>query len=69
MFLIIYSWVFIGDRIELSSEAFGFKFTPLKPIKSMQFLMFLYMVCGLTSFIVWIIGSAILNVFIYYIYL
>lgn len=62
MFLIVYSWVFIGDSIEISSESLGVKITPLRPIKSMQFLMFLYIVTAVTSFIVWIIGSAILNV-------
>lgn len=62
LFLLIYSWVFLGDIIRLQIDKFKIDRVVMWPFKSMKLLMFLYFGLGFTCFIVWIVGSALLNV-------
>jgi hypothetical protein len=62
LFLLLYSWVFLGDTIRLKIDKWKIDRVIMWPFKSMKLLMFLYFALGFTCFIVWIVGSALLNV-------
>lgn len=61
LFLIVYSWVFIGDTVKIQIQFFKMDRVILWPFKSMKWLMMFYLVIGFTSFIVWCVGSSLLN--------
>lgn len=61
LFLLIYSWVWLGDTIYLEIKLIDFKKAILWPFSSIKWLMAYYIVIFFTSMIVFAIGSAILN--------
>lgn len=61
IFLLIYSWVFLGDTLRLKIDRWKIDKVVMWPFKSMKLLMFLYFGLGFTCFIVWIVGSALLS--------
>lgn len=52
LFLILYTWVFLGDFIKISLPLVNMSVTILRPITSMRFLMNIYIALGFCSFIV-----------------
>jgi Ca2+-binding EF-hand superfamily protein len=61
LFLLVFTWVYIGDTLVISWPAMGVEFTLLTPFKSLKFIVIMYMFVGFISFIVWIVGSVLLN--------
>jgi len=62
LFLLFYAWIFLGDEVRLDFPQLGFHNTViLKPITTLKFVSKGYVVLGLTSFIVWIVGSYLLQ--------
>ena len=61
----VFCWVYIGDTYKLSIPAFGIEITILSPFKSLKFVVFAYLVVAVISFIVWIIGSVLLQLAVF----
>jgi len=61
LFLIVYSWVFLGDTVTLKSEWLDINRKVLVPFTSMKWLMAIYIIIGFTSFIVWAVGTTLLK--------
>lgn len=57
VFLILYSWVYLGDNYSLYIPFLGKEVTILKPITSLRFLSWMYLLLALFSCICWGIGS------------
>lgn len=60
MFLIVYTWVFLGDNMYFTIPFTNVTFKVLRPFASMWWLMGFYAVIAITSFIVWCVGSYLL---------
>jgi hypothetical protein len=62
LFLLVYSWIFIGDKLVFQWDfLFKLHFTFAYPYHSLKWVMIFYIIIGFTSFIVWIVGTALLN--------
>jgi hypothetical protein len=61
LFLLVYSWVFIGDRIRLKIDFMRVDRVIFVPFSSLKWLMGFYLVLGVASFIIWIVGSVLLQ--------
>ncbi len=61
LFLIIYSWVWLGDAFYFSIDFLGIKKAILYPFQSMKWLMFYYFVIFMTIMIVMAVGTALLR--------
>jgi hypothetical protein len=61
LFLLIYSWIWLGDEFFLELELLGTKTPILWPFSSMKWLMFYYFIMFFTVMIVCSVGTAILN--------
>ena len=65
LFLIVYSWVFLGDTIRLKSKTIGIDITVLTPFRSFRWVVVLYFVVAVASFIVWIVGTVLLQLSVF----
>lgn len=61
IFVMIYSWIFIGDTVWLKISLLNLNYSILAPFRSLKWLMVIYAILFLTSFIIWSIGSALLT--------
>lgn len=61
LFLLVYTWVFLGDRIIVKVPFTTKEVCLLAPYTNLKWLMWVYAVLFVTSFIVWIVGSAMLQ--------
>jgi len=62
LFLLVYSWIFIGDRLTIEWDfLFKINYTIAVPYQSLKWVMVFYVIISFTSFIVWIVGTALLN--------
>lgn len=61
LFLLVYTWIFLGDTIRLQIQLIGVNIVLLAPFTSLQWLMGFYGVLGITSFVVWCVGSSLLS--------
>ena len=61
LFLLIFSWVYLGDTITVRFPIIEADWTILVPFTSLKFLMRLYLVLGITSFIVMCVGGGLLT--------
>jgi hypothetical protein len=62
LFLLVYSWLFIGDKFVVKWDfMFKYQFTLAYPYQSLKWLMIFYTIIGFTSWIVWIVGTVLLN--------
>lgn len=61
LFLLVYTWVFFGEKIQLNVPSYGIRLTFLLPFRSLTWVVGFYAICALVSFIVWIVGSALLQ--------
>ena len=60
MYLLVFSWVFLGDEIKIGVILSDHKFTILRPFTSLQWLIMIYFAIGLFAFIVFIVYTALL---------
>lgn len=65
MFLVVYSWLFIGDTISLVIPALSIDMVVLTPFKSLKFVTGMYFVLAVFSFIVWIVGTILLQLSVF----
>lgn len=65
IFLMIYTWIFIGDTIRYTNQSLGLDIKILVPFKSLRFLMTMYFLVALLSFIIWIVGTILLNLSVF----
>lgn len=65
LFLMIFTWAYLGDTIRVEFLALGISFTLLSPFKSLKFLSLLYGILAIVSFIIWIVGSVLLQLSIF----
>lgn len=65
MFLLVYSWVFIGDNVRLTISSLGIDWRILMPFKSLRWLGAFYTGLFGMSFIVWIVGTVLLQLSIF----
>lgn len=62
LFLIVYSWLFLGDKLVFKWDFIAkFQFTFAIPFHSLKWVMIFYVIIGFTSWIVWIVGTILLN--------
>lgn len=61
LFLIVYSWVFLGDVIRFESKTLGIDIIVLAPFRSFRWIVILYFAVAVASFIVWIVGTVLLE--------
>jgi len=61
MFLLVYTWVFLGDRIIVEIPFTTKKVCVLAPYTDIKWLGGVYLILLITSFIVWIVGSYMLQ--------
>ena len=61
VFLLVYSWVFLGDTITVVIPVFEKKVTLTRPFRSLKFLIFYYAVIGSVATIWMIVYSAIFS--------
>ncbi len=61
LFLLIYSWIWLGDEFYLEIEMLNFKKAFMWPFQSMKWLMFYYVVIFFTAMIVMAVGTIVLN--------
>lgn len=61
LFLVVYSWVFLGDDIKIVIPRYGINLHVLAPFTSVQWLGAAYGIIGFMSFIVWAVGAATLK--------
>lgn len=60
-FLMVYAWVFIGDTVRLTISTLGIDYQVMAPFRSLKWLMGFYVVLFGMSFLVFIVGSVLLN--------
>jgi Ca2+-binding EF-hand superfamily protein len=60
LFLIVYMWIFIGTELKLTLPVIG-TLRVIGPFKDLMSLVWIWSVISITSFIVWIIGTGLLN--------
>jgi hypothetical protein len=65
LFLMVYSWAFLGDNIRLTIPSLGIDSKILAPFKSLKWLAGFYGCIFFMSFIVWIVGTVLLNLSIF----
>lgn len=61
MYLLVFSWVFLGDEIKVGIILSDHKFTILTPFTSLQWLIMTYFGIGIYAFIVFIVYTALLS--------
>lgn len=61
LFMIIFSWIYLGDTITLHVPLIKADWTILVPFTSLKFLMRIYLVLGITSFIIMCVGGGLLT--------
>jgi hypothetical protein len=61
LFLLVYTWLWLGDTLYFEIKLIDFKKAILWPFSSIKWLMAYYIVIFFTSMIVFAVGSAILN--------
>lgn len=61
LFLLIYSWIWLGDEFYFEIEVLNFKRIILWPFQSMKWLMFYYLIIFFTAMIVMAVGTFVLN--------
>jgi len=61
MFLLIFSWSYLGDTITIKVPIIDADWTLFVPFTSLKFLMRVYFVLGFTAFIVFCVGATLLN--------
>lgn len=65
LYLMVFTWVYIGDDINLNLPSLGIHLAILRPFKSLKYVVLAYTVLAIMSFIVWIVGSVLLNLSIF----
>lgn len=65
LFLLVFTWVFLGDTIVVEIPILQVSFTPLTPFRSLKWLMFYYIVLLVISFIVWLVGAVLINLAVF----
>lgn len=65
LFLLVFTWVYLGDTIMINIPALGISFTLLRPFKSLKYIVFFYFIIAAASFIVWIVGSVLLQLSVF----
>jgi hypothetical protein len=61
LFLLIYSWIWLGDEFYFSFELLNIKRAILWPFQSMKWLMFYYLVIFFTAMIIMAVATVVLN--------
>jgi len=61
LFILVYSWIWLGDAFYFEIEALGIKKAIFYPFQSMKWLMFYYLVIFTTAMIIMAVATAILN--------
>jgi hypothetical protein len=61
LFLLVFSWVYLGDDIYLRIPSLGIEQQLFAPFKSLKWVMYFYGFIGLFSFLVAIVGTVILQ--------
>lgn len=61
MFLMVYSWVFLGDTVQFSLPMSPIKFTILTQFTSLTWLIIFYVIVFIIAFIIFIVGSVMLS--------
>jgi len=64
-FLLIFSWVYLGDVFRLKIDALGLDMVVLTPFRSMRWIMYAYSFVGFMSIIVGIVGAVMLSLAIF----
>ena len=65
IFLLVFTWVYMGDTITCTIPALGVDFVLFSPFKSLRWISFYYFLVGVFSFIVWIIGTILLQLSVF----
>jgi hypothetical protein len=65
IYLLVFTWVYLGDNMYIDIPAFSFKRQILYPFKSLRWVMTAYLVVAIILFIVAIIGAAIMSLAIF----
>jgi uncharacterized membrane protein YciS (DUF1049 family) len=65
LFLLVFTWVYLGDTIMVNIPALGISFTLLAPFKSLKYVAVFYFVLAIISFIIWIVGSVLLQLSVF----
>lgn len=65
IFLMVYSWAFVGLKVWFSIPFTGLGFYILKPFSKLKILMIWYFVVFFLSFIVWIVGTSLLDLSVF----
>lgn len=65
VFLMVYSWAFIGMKVWVVIPFAGIGFYLLKPFTKLKVLMVWYFLVFWLSFIVWIVGTALLDLAVF----
>lgn len=65
LFLLVYSWVYLGDTFRLKIEFFNLDMVVLAPFRSLKWIMYFYAVVAFMSFIVGIVGAATMSLAIF----
>ena len=65
VFLMVYSWAFIGVKVWCVIPFAGIGFFILKPFTKLKVLMVWYFFVFMLSFIVWIVGTALLDLSVF----
>lgn len=61
MYLLVYSWIFVGTTIKLYVPLVGFR-TVAVPFTSLKWIIMIYIVLGVASFITWLVGTVLYNI-------
>ena len=65
MFLLVYSWAWLGFEMTVRVPFSKREFVIMRPFSNLKWLIGIFLVLGFISFIIWIIGSALLNLSIF----
>lgn len=65
LFLLVFSWVYLGDKIRLNIPFFKINRQILAPFTSLKWIMIFYLIIAVVSFIVWIVGCALLSLSVF----
>lgn len=65
MFLLVYTWVFLGDTLEVKVPMSNHTFVLLRPFTSLKWLIGVYFVFVVATFIIWIVGSYMLGLSVF----
>lgn len=61
LFLLVFSWVYLGDTIRISVPSLSIDWVLLVPFQSLKWIMWFYFYLGVMSFIVGIYGAFVLS--------